>query len=1021
MSKVNPLREFLCQRLTAAAAEIFSVFEKTLLEFEEELDRKRRLLDLVLKPELRLHRVELPPENVCKVEEDGVFSDQHLDNLERSCSPDQEEPGNPQTPELEEDSGGQEMKHEDVEVDVSLVNPTDVKVENGEPGPNCGQLLLHTSPVAPNKDEEGTESLRSDSSKTADPEPMGRHGDHEDAAVPSDSNCESKLTRTRTGKKGSTEEMPPEDSGATQSSSCTVEDFKQVSTEEMPPEDSGATQSSSTIEDLEQMDTENQFCSPTEMDTVVNSEREQQSDQGSMSDDDQHMSVDENTPDSDSQDDEDSDASKPAIPDDGTSYGSDTSIRVVSSTSKGWPLLEDDKAPKTAAMSDSEASVKGSSKEEPDGVVDLHKQQSSHLTMSNKNYCYICGKPQSKIARHLQTHKTDAEIEHAFSFPEHSKERKMLLEKIRNKGNFRHNTAVLQSGKGSLKVKRTPKTKELAGKFIHCMYCQGMYIRKELWRHVRRCSCKPGDEDVNKEPGRTRVLGLAGASESTFSQQISSGVWKLLSARKQDEIASLVRNDLSIIQFAQSLYNRHGQDPTKYEYMRQKLREVGRLLLCLHTDYSVQNLEEAVRPANFHRVVQAVKKVAGFDEDKHSYRRPSLALKLGRALRKISDIIHCRALMAEDGELTKSTELFKKLLSSKWSALVSRSALNTLSDAKHNKPSTLPFTEDVQILHQYLQKSAESAFCSLKKEATTQNYGQLAKVTLAQIIVFNRRRDGEVSKMRLKGFHKRDNTKLHEDVAMGLSKTEQRLCNYFSPIEIKGEKGRKVAVLLTPGMVDALSLLVSKRTECDVCATNVFLFARPKSMSHYRGQDCLRIHASQCGAKQPEHLRSTQLRKHVATFSQVLHLKNNELDQVADFLGHDIRVHRDFYRLPVPTTQLAKISKLLISMEKGHLSTIQGKSLDEIEIEEKIALSEDEAEDSGSQSDDDGSDTASTMSECGTSEAVDAASNRTITEQVNDFGDFEGAVSSKVTQIAPPSEALTVCLQCIYIQGIKTW
>ncbi|XP_061573576.1 zinc finger protein OZF-like [Cololabis saira] len=201
MSKVNHLREFIGQRLTAAAVEILSVFEKSILEYEEELDRQRRLLDLAWKPEIRLHRVEHPQENVCKVEEDGVFSDQHLDNLERSCSPDQEEPGHPQTTELEEDSSGQEMKDEDVEVDVSLVNVADVKVENGEPGPNCGQLLLHTSPEAQNKDEEGTESLRSDSSKTADPEPMRRHGDHEDAAVPSDSNCKSKLTRTHTGKK----------------------------------------------------------------------------------------------------------------------------------------------------------------------------------------------------------------------------------------------------------------------------------------------------------------------------------------------------------------------------------------------------------------------------------------------------------------------------------------------------------------------------------------------------------------------------------------------------------------------------------------------------------------------------------------------------------------------------------------------------------------------------------------------------------------------------------------------------
>lgn len=661
------------------------------------------------------------------------------------------------------------------------------------------------------------------------------------------------------------------------------------------------------------------------------------------------MSDKEYVPDSESEcdDDYDSDASiplkssqaraahiqvKPVIPDLGTSYGSDTGTLLVPSTSKCWPPLKNKMISSAADTSNSVNSIEGSKEKLEDEAV-THEQELPHLIMSKKNYCYVCGKPQSKISRHLKTHKTHAEIVQAFSLPEDSKERKILLEKMRNKGNFKHNISVLQDGTGSLKVKRKPKAKALAGKFIHCMYCQGMYIRKELWRHVRRCSFKPENEDLEEQPGRTKVLGLAVALESTSSQQISSGVWKLLGVMKQDEVASVVRNDFSIIQFAQSLYNKHGQDPTKYEYIRQKLREVGRLLLCLRTDFSVHNLEDAVKPANFQRVVQAVKKVSGFDEEKHSYQKPSLALKLGHTLQKIADIIHCRALMAEDEELIRYTDIFKKLYTSRWSELVSHSALNTLTDAKYNKPSTLPFTEDVQILHQYLEKSAESAFCSLKEEATTQNYAQLAKLTLAQIIVFNRRRAGEVSKMRLKSFHERDNTKLHEDVALGLSKTEQKLCNYFSRIEIMGKRGRKVAVLLTPSVVDALSLLASRRTECGVCATNVFLFARPMSMSHYRGQDCLRLHASQCGAKHPEYLRSTQLRKHVATLSQVLNLKNNELDQVADFLGHDIRVHRDFYRLPVPTTQLAKISKLLLSMEKGNLSSMQGKSLDEIEIE----------------------------------------------------------------------------------------
>ncbi len=267
-----------------------------------------------------------------------------------------------------------------------------------------------------------------------------------------------------------------------------------------------------------------------------------------------------------------------------------------------------------------------------------------------------------------------------------------------------------------------------------------------------------------------------------------------------------------------------------------------------------------------------------------------------------------------------------------WSELVSHTALTTLNEGRFNKPSTLPFTEDVR-LHQHLEKVVDLASENLKRMPSAQVYGDLCKATLAKIILFNRRRGGEVAKMQLKGFLERDTAALHKDVAVGLTKFEQKLCAHFSRVEIRGKRGRKVAVLLSPDMVDALKHLISRRTECGVPEENTFLFARPNCLSPYRGQDCLRIYANECGTQNPELLRSTQLRKHVATLSQVLNLKNHELDQVADFLGHDIHVHREYYRLPEATTQLAKISKLLLAMEKGSLTNLQGKTIEEIEIE----------------------------------------------------------------------------------------
>lgn len=59
MSPVDHLREFVNERLTAAAEEIFRVFTNTIVEYEAEINRQRRLLDIVWKPALQLSRIRM--------------------------------------------------------------------------------------------------------------------------------------------------------------------------------------------------------------------------------------------------------------------------------------------------------------------------------------------------------------------------------------------------------------------------------------------------------------------------------------------------------------------------------------------------------------------------------------------------------------------------------------------------------------------------------------------------------------------------------------------------------------------------------------------------------------------------------------------------------------------------------------------------------------------------------------------------------------------------------------------------
>ncbi|MEQ2186545.1 hypothetical protein GOODEAATRI_029674, partial [Goodea atripinnis] len=57
MSSAQSLREFIRERLTAAAEEIFTAVDKTIVHYEEELDRQRRLLEICWKPQIKLQRI----------------------------------------------------------------------------------------------------------------------------------------------------------------------------------------------------------------------------------------------------------------------------------------------------------------------------------------------------------------------------------------------------------------------------------------------------------------------------------------------------------------------------------------------------------------------------------------------------------------------------------------------------------------------------------------------------------------------------------------------------------------------------------------------------------------------------------------------------------------------------------------------------------------------------------------------------------------------------------------------------
>jgi hypothetical protein len=153
-------------------------------------------------------------------------------------------------------------------------------------------------------------------------------------------------------------------------------------------------------------------------------------------------------------------------------------------------------------------------------------------------------------------------------------------------------------------------------------------------------------------------------------------------------------------------------------------------------------------------------------------------------------------------------------------------------------------------------------------------------------------------------------------------------------VEVKGKHGNKVAILIPKAMKESLDILFLTRSDIGVPMKNKYVFANIHSRLGKPLRACVCMHhfAGSCGAVMPHNLTSTKLRKHLATMTQVLNLKDNELDIVAKFLGHNIAVHREFYRLPQNTVEIAKVGKLLFAMNRGQMDMYAGKSLDDIKI-----------------------------------------------------------------------------------------
>ncbi|KAM7366667.1 hypothetical protein PAMP_016083 [Pampus punctatissimus] len=377
--------------------------------------------------------------------------------------------------------------------------------------------------------------------------------------------------------------------------------------------------------------------------------------------------------------------------------------------------------------------------EKKEGVTVMRTWSGGKRRWDKKHYCVFCRRPQVKIARHLLRKHTDQqEVVAASTLPTGSKERHLLLEQLRCKGNYLHNIEVIRQGSGEIVPWRQPSEDVDARNYLPCPLCLGFFLRADLWKHQASCrkkltsdlskdpasylttentsdavqvstsdpikqpsdptgelACDPAGDGTSKstedtppdpsaesstadqtgtkhpvtsdsgvEQPRKRYRVQAAASRLLpISGGASESCSEILHRMNQDVVSHQVKSDWLICKYGNKLMENQDGSQRRYDYVSQKLRELGRFLLAAKSlDSGIETLQDLLAPGHLSLALAAARKASGY-----RWSRPPLAVKT--TLKTVCEIAIGDSLQDGDWEAAAKTTDFYHLLGRDWDNL----------------------------------------------------------------------------------------------------------------------------------------------------------------------------------------------------------------------------------------------------------------------------------------------------------------------------------------------------------------
>lgn len=541
-----------------------------------------------------------------------------------------------------------------------------------------------------------------------------------------------------------------------------------------------------------------------------------------------------------------------------------------------------------------------------------------------KHFCPFCEKPFSRLIDHVETkHRKEALVKNLLEIPrmrriknQHlnpdQQKRQKIADQIRRLGDHKHNLKT--NNPEDFVVSRRPrkcgKAKTIKD-FLPCPKCHEWEATNSLSKHVNKCTKKNFKRSHSvKELSRSVVGNL----------HHSAGVncIRIFEKLREDEVKEVLRHDEVVIQWLNVECVRYETSRHHDKMIRAKLRRLGRLILNMRKNCEeITDLKSFFDEKNYENFVMAAKAMGSYDKVTNFLKTPATANDVGLLMKDVCStwIVLCGRKDHKKGKkLRKKADRWLFTHTNMWHKLIGSNIGESQAKLKRKKKIVLPTQKDLRRLHQYLKKEREEAMIKLQSGFTELAYNNLKNATLTSIQFSNCKRAGEIERLTLEDCENIQelNEETNPDGYSKLSKESKEYVQKYSRILIRGKRNRTVPILLTGELRNCIKILIQFRKNASIRQKNPYLFALPYSQYGFISAcEILRKFSHECNAEDPETLRGTLFRKQLATTCIMFDLKEYEVGDLAKFMGHDDKIHKDHYRQPVLERDLINVAKLL--------------------------------------------------------------------------------------------------------------